>query len=77
MVYNSRSKICNSKQINWKFGCLFCYHPGQTVDKRNVYNFRECLFRTKNDYDRDVLTAEGNKQPFNGIKSILYFCNYN
>lgn len=68
----ARPRLKNSIQFNGKFGCDWCLHPGETVEKGaglvRVYPFNlpEPEPRTQDKWEDDAIAA--NSTPINGVR---------
>lgn len=68
----ARPRLKNSLQFNGKFGCDWCLHPGESVEKGaglvRVYPFSvpEPDPRTQDKWEEDAISAKGN--PVNGVR---------
>jgi len=68
----ARSKICNSKQFNGEYGCLFCLHPGQLIQRKRVYPFFSNLYRLRDSKNYNLALENLNKKnkSYCGIKGF-------
>jgi hypothetical protein len=71
----ARSKICNTKQFNGNYGCLFCLHPGRVIGRKRVYPFDNNVHRKRdnNIYKQNLNIVLNNNQPYLGIKGFASF----
>jgi hypothetical protein len=70
----ARSKICNTKQFNGEFGCLFCLHPGQSLKRARVYPYSKNLYRFRDNrmYNLALENLNSNGESYCGIKGIVF-----
>lgn len=67
----ARSKICNTKQFNGEYGCLFCLHPGQSANRKRIYPYtRNVRLRDNKTYNLALENINSNEKFYCGIKGI-------
>jgi hypothetical protein len=65
----ARSKICNTKQFNGEFGCLFCLHPGQSLNRKRIYPYCQSFrLRDNKNYNLALENLNSNDKCYCGIK---------
>lgn len=71
----ARSKICNSKQFNGNYGCLFCLHPGRAAGRKRVYPYDNNIHRKRDNnlYKQNLNVVMANNQTYLGIKGFGIF----
>lgn len=70
----ARTILRNCKQFNGKFGCDWCLHPGEVVEKGRgfvrSYFYREHAERTHIQFKNDATEAYHTKSTIHGVKGL-------
>jgi hypothetical protein len=69
----ARSKVCNTKQFNGEYGCLFCLHPGQNLKRTRVYPYSKNIYRLRDNgtYNLALENLNSKGESYCGIKGTI------
>lgn len=71
------ASILNVKQFNGKFGCIFCNHPGVSVERAWTYPYCELVQSTSDEsFSKYSIAADKSKECVFGVKGFSVLKDY-
>ncbi|KAG8174474.1 hypothetical protein JTE90_015746 [Oedothorax gibbosus] len=72
----AKPQLQNTKQFNGKFGCPYCYHPGEIIEGNQMRYPTHTIYpgRKNNEMRKDMEEAEETGNVVRGVKGLSPFC---